>query len=50
VRSVEAMVGLASYYLKRGDPEEAIYFADLALKYDPQHRRALAVRERAARP
>ena len=45
IKSVESMAGMASYYLKRGDAEEATYFAELALKYAPQHavaRRVLA--------
>jgi len=37
IRSVESMVGMAEYYLKQQDFEEAGYFADLALKYDPDH-------------
>ncbi len=37
IRSVESMVGMARYYLKRGDSEEAAYFAELALKYQPDH-------------
>ena len=49
VRNVEAMVGMASYYLDQGDAEEAVYFANLALKYDPDHPRAQALRNRAAR-
>ncbi len=45
IKSVESMAGMASYYLKRGDTEEAAYFAELALKYAPKHavaRRVLA--------
>jgi Flp pilus assembly protein TadD len=45
LKSVESMAGMASYYLKRGDVEEATYFAELALKYAPHHavaRRVLA--------
>ena len=49
VRNVEVMVGMASYYLDQGDAEEAVYFANLALKYDPTHARAQALRDRAAR-
>jgi len=49
VRNVEAMVGMAAYYLDQGDAEEAVYFANLALKYDPDHPRAQALRDRAAR-
>lgn len=49
VRNVEAMVGMAAYYLDQGDAEEALYFANLALKYDPDHPRAQALRDRAAR-
>ena len=49
VRNVEVMVGMASYYLDQGDAEEAVYFANLALKYDPDHPRAQALRNRAAR-
>lgn len=37
IKSVESMAGMAEYYLKRSDPEEAAYFARLALRYDPQH-------------
>ncbi len=37
LRSVETMIGMATYYLKREDYEEAVYFAELALKYAPQH-------------
>lgn len=37
LRNVEAMVGMSRYYLKTGDVEEATYFAQLALKYDPEH-------------
>ena len=39
------VVGMALFYLKREDFEEAAYFAELALKYDPGHpaaRRVLA--------
>ncbi len=43
LKSVESMVGMARYYLKRGDAEEAAYFARLALKYDPDHPVAKAV-------
>jgi tetratricopeptide (TPR) repeat protein len=45
LKSVESMAGMASYYLKRGDYEEAAYFAELTLKYAPRHavaRRVLA--------
>ncbi len=45
LRSVESMVGMALFYLKREDFEEASYFAELALKYAPAHptaRRVLA--------
>jgi tetratricopeptide (TPR) repeat protein len=49
VRNVEVMVGMASYYLDQGDAEEAVYFANLALKYEPEHPRAQALRNRAAR-
>ena len=49
VRNVETMVGMAAYYLDQGDNEEALYFANLALKYDPDHPRAQALRDRAAR-
>lgn len=38
LRSVEAMVGMAQYYFKQEDFEEAIYFARLALKYEPTHK------------
>jgi tetratricopeptide (TPR) repeat protein len=47
LRSVESMVGMASYYLKQGDYEEAAYFAELALKYDPDHLRAQEILARA---
>ncbi len=43
LKSVESMVGMARYYLKRGDAEEAAYFAGLALKYMPRHPVALQV-------
>jgi tetratricopeptide (TPR) repeat protein len=47
LRSVESMVGMAGYYLKQGDYEEALYFAELALKYDPDHARAREILARA---
>jgi tetratricopeptide (TPR) repeat protein len=47
LRSVEAMVGMARYYLKREDTEEAIYFVRLALKYDPEHTGAQALLRQA---
>jgi tetratricopeptide (TPR) repeat protein len=50
VRNVEVMVGMAAYYLDQGDAEEALYFANLALKYDPEHARARVLRDRAAHP
>jgi tetratricopeptide (TPR) repeat protein len=37
IKSVETMVGMALYYLKRSDRDEAAYFAQLALRYDPEH-------------
>ncbi len=43
LKSVESMAGMAGYYLKRGDVEEATYFAELALKYAPHHPAALRV-------
>ena len=43
LRCVEAMVGMALYYLKHEDFEEAIYFAELAVKYAPDHPDALRV-------
>jgi tetratricopeptide (TPR) repeat protein len=48
VRSVETMVGMAALYMKRGDPEEALHFAELALRYDPNHPVALELKARAA--
>jgi len=47
IRSVETMVGMAEYYLKRGDVEEAAYFARLALKYDPDHPVAQEILDRS---
>lgn len=38
LKSIEAMVGMGLYYLKQEDYEEAAFFAELALKYDPTHR------------
>lgn len=35
LRNVESMVGMARYYFRIEDFEEAEYFAGLALKYDP---------------
>ncbi|HET9235058.1 MAG TPA: tetratricopeptide repeat protein, partial [Candidatus Eisenbacteria bacterium] len=49
MRNVEVMVGMAAYYLEQGDAEESLYFANLALKYQPEHVRAQALRNRAAR-
>ena len=49
LRSVESMVGMARYYLKRGDGEEAAYYARLALKYAPRHAVAKAVLAAAER-
>jgi len=43
LRSVESMVGMAQFYMKREDFEEAAYFAELALKYDPAHQTARRV-------
>ncbi len=37
LRSVETMVGMARYYLRQDDLEEAAYYAQLALKYQPGH-------------
>jgi tetratricopeptide (TPR) repeat protein len=47
IRSVETMVGMAQYYFKRGDTEEAAYFARLALKYDPEHPVAREILDRS---
>jgi tetratricopeptide (TPR) repeat protein len=43
LKNVESMVGMAEYYFKRRDYEEAAYFAELALKYQPDHPTALDV-------
>ncbi len=43
LKNVESMVGMAEYYFKRKDYEEAAYFAELALKYEPDHPTALEV-------
>jgi len=47
LRNVESMVGMAQYYLKHEDYEEAAYFAELALKYESEHPTALEVLARA---
>jgi tetratricopeptide (TPR) repeat protein len=47
LRNVESMVGMAQFYMKRKDYEEAAYFAELALKYDPDHAVAREVLLRA---
>lgn len=47
LKNVESMVGMAEYYFKRKDYEEAAYFAELALKYQPDNRTAREVLELA---
>jgi tetratricopeptide (TPR) repeat protein len=37
LKNVETMAGMAQYYLKQSDLDEAAYFARLALRYDPEH-------------
>lgn len=46
LKSVETMAGMAEYYLKQSDLEDAAYFARLALRYDPEHPVAKSVLER----
>lgn len=47
LKSVDSMVGMACYYLKRKDYEEAAYFAELALRYAPENTEAQQVLETA---
>jgi tetratricopeptide (TPR) repeat protein len=47
LKNVESMLGMAEYYFKRKDYEEAAYFAELTLKYQPDNPTAREVLEMA---
>lgn len=47
LKCIDSMVGMAFYYLKQKDYEEAAYFAELALRYQPDNADARHVLETA---